>query len=47
MLLEGLRLIEDVVMAIGPWASLLVISLLVLIMFGVKIKSNKHNHKDW
>lgn len=33
LLEEGLRFIEAVVIAIGPWPSLLIIGLLVLIMF--------------
>ena len=33
MLLEGLNLIEQVVRAIGPWPSLLIIGLLVLVLF--------------
>lgn len=43
MLLEGLRLIEDVVIAIGPWASLLIVALLVLII----INQPKHETKEW
>jgi len=43
MLLEGLDLIDELVMAMGPWLSIIVMAILVLIL----VKKPKQKRKEW